>query len=87
MYLTLEHPAIDLPPFALARAKAAAEQSLAAAGLTLSELATALSAGKTPEPALAAKAAAVASLAVAGIDGTGLSLVIRVSGSAPPAAP
>lgn len=52
MYLTLEHPAIDLPPFALARAKAAAEQSLAAAGLTLSELATALSAGKTPEPAL-----------------------------------
>lgn len=87
MYLTLEHPATDLPPFALARAKAAAEESLAAAGLTLPELATALSAGEMPESAIEAQAAAVASLAAAGIGGAGLSLVIRVAGSAPRAEP
>lgn len=77
MYLKIEHPCEDLPAFALVRAKAAAEEVLARAGLTLPELAAALEAGRPPASVSHAAEAAAAALVASGHDGAGVVLVVR----------
>ena len=86
MYLKLEHPDASVPPFALARAKAAAENALAARGLTLPELATVLDGGGCSPALDAAAVAAGEILAKAGFDGESVVLVIRKDADAASAA-